>query len=242
MTSIAVVGPDGAGKTSVTRRLVESEGLRLRYLYMGINTGSSNIALPTSRLAERWKRHPRVPGRRPGIAWIAARLVNRVAEQWYRQLVSWYYQARGFTVVYDRHFRLDFAGGPPASALRTDQRLYRWCLAHLTPRPGLVIMLDAPAEVLFARKGESTVAELERRRQALLREGARLPAFVRIDATRALDAVYDDVARCVRHYCLDRAGFLRELHAAVGAQPSALSHPSPDAAPTAVSVTGACDA
>lgn len=210
MTAIAVVGPDGAGKTTVTRRLVESEELRLRYLYMGINTASSNVALPTSRLAERLK-HSRVRGRRPGIAWIAARLVNRVAEQWYRQLVSWFYQARGFAVVYDRHFTLDFAGGPPTTALRTDQRMYRWCLAHLSPRPDLVIMLDAPSEVLFARKGESTVAELERRRQALLREGARLPAFVRIDATRPLDVVYDDVARCVRRYCADRAGFLREL-------------------------------
>jgi hypothetical protein len=60
--------------------------------------------------------------------------------------------------------------------------------------------LDAPGHVLFARKRESTVEELERRRQAFLRQGERLPGFVRIDATRPLDEVYADVAAVVLRF------------------------------------------
>jgi len=42
----------------------------------------------------------------------------------------------------------------------------------------------APAEVLFARKGEKTLEELERRRQAFLQLRYRAKNFVQIDATR----------------------------------------------------------
>ena len=49
MPCIALIGGDGAGKTTLTRMLVEAEPQRLHYLYMGVNVESSNVALPTSR-------------------------------------------------------------------------------------------------------------------------------------------------------------------------------------------------
>ena len=215
MYSIALIGPDGAGKTTLTRRLEQSGLLRFRYLYMGVNSAASNVALPTSRLAERFKaratgahatkgaslatRVVRVTHLRP-----MARLVNRLADAWFRQGVSWYYQLRGFVVLYDRHYVFDFA---PEIAIDShepiDKSLHRWMLAHFYPRPTLVIFLDAPGEVLFARKGESTVEELERRRQAFLRQGERVAGFVRVDATRPLDDVYDEV---VAHVLRTRRG------------------------------------
>jgi hypothetical protein len=57
----------------------------------------------------------------------------------------------------------------------------------------LVIYLDAPAEVLFARKGEANLQWLEERRQAFLSQGTQTPGFVCVDATQPLDAVYADV-------------------------------------------------
>lgn len=225
--SIAVIGPDGAGKTTITRMLESSRVMRLKYLYMGINTSSSNIALPTSRLIERLKRRPRgpsaprtlhaangaAPSKRRGMVWATARLANRLAEQSFRQCVAWSYQLRGYVVLYDRHFVFDFGGAPAGQRLPWDRRLYQWCVARFSPRPDLVILLDAPGAVLFARKGESTIEELEDRRQRLLRQGKELPAFVVVDATRPLQTVYDDVVNHILAFRTDPGGYVARIRA-----------------------------
>lgn len=216
MFSVALIGPDGAGKTSLTARLRTSCPSPLKCLYMGINIEASDHALPTSRLVEYLKRRQngksgayasgddspsRGENERRGLRgwlWAIGRLINRLLEEWYRQLLSWAYQICGYAVVYDRHFLYDFTlDGIAEERQPGDKRLHRWLLEHCYPRPCLTIYLDAPAEVLFARKGEKTLEELERRRQAFLRLGERVKNFVRIDATRSFDAVYTEVSELI---------------------------------------------
>jgi thymidylate kinase len=207
MTCIAVIGGDGAGKTTVTRRLLDSGRHPLRYLYMGINVESSNAALPTSRLLQRL-RHGRVrpltthgaANARPkprgvkGSLRAGARLLYRLSEEWYRQALCWLYELRGEVVLCDRHFLYDFY--EPAERLAAKglaDRIHLWILRRVYPRPDLVLFLDAPAEVLMARKGEATLEFLDGRRAAMLELGAGDPRFVRIDATQPLDSVQADV-------------------------------------------------
>jgi thymidylate kinase len=198
---IALIGPDGAGKTTITRRLVDLDTLPLRYLYMGINMEASNRILPTSRLIRHVRRHA-VGTYRQSIFRAAARLCNRVAEEWYRQLVCWWWQLRGYTVICDRHFVLDFAPEiAPKSGESLDRRVHRWLLRYCYPKPDLVLFLEAPGEVLYARKGELTVEELDRRNAAFLQVGRRMPNFVHIDATRPLDEVFGEVRNCVDDFC-----------------------------------------
>jgi len=213
MAAIALIGPDGAGKTTVTRMLRESGLVPFKCIYMGINPEACNVRLPTARVAE-YLKHLRNRGSARSLAggptgrarknalrglahtlWSAARLLNRLAEEWFRQLVSWYYQLRGYVVLYDRHFVFDFAeDGSAGRDEPYNKRLHRWCLAHFFPRPDFTICLDAPAELLFARKGEWGVENLEKRRQILLCQGERDPNFVRVDASQPLEKVYADVA------------------------------------------------
>ncbi len=206
MFSVALIGPDGAGKTTIAQKLVRSFPLPVKYLYMGVNAESSNVALPTTRLAERLKRkNQNRPGRasprqnskrKASMLRAGFRLANRLAEEWYRQMLSWHYRRAGNLVIYDRHFQFDFNGDPRrehGGQKRLTDRLHVWCLAHLYPEPDLVIYLDAPAEVLFARKGEATMEWLEARRQAFMRQGAQKTNFIQIDATQPLEVVYKNV-------------------------------------------------
>ena len=56
MLTLALVGPDGAGKTTVARTLEEELRPSVKYLYMGVSADSSNHALPTTRLVQALKR------------------------------------------------------------------------------------------------------------------------------------------------------------------------------------------
>ncbi len=223
-TTVALIGPDGSGKTAVAKALLETCPLPLKYLYMGTSIESSNVALPTSRLIHKWKvyRHKKalarsgkvVPekvtfhglehrietrGKLGGIV----RLLRRISEESYRQLVAWTYQIRGNIVLYDRHFLFDACPIPTADTRknRLTDRIHFWFLKQLYPRPGLAIFLDAPADVLFARKQEVPLEYLERDRQHLMEKRCYARKFVLIDATQPLEEVLIIVNKLLLNHC-----------------------------------------
>jgi thymidylate kinase len=147
-------------------------------------------------------------------AW--ARMSNRIAEEWYRVGVAAFYRLRGCVVVFDRHFYSDYhAYDIAAKDLPAPNRLHGWMLQHLYPQPDLLIYLDAPAEVLFARKGEGTLELLERRRQDYLALRERVPRFIVVDAAQPLEEATTEVARIIDSF-LEARGAKGRRHASTG--------------------------
>jgi len=225
-SSVALVGVDGSGKSTVARALLESSPVSLKYIYMGVNIESSNIALPTSRLAHQWKVHQHkkallrlnksVPEKvtlsgiehrtvQRGRLGRCARLLRRISEEVYRQLFSWAYQMRGHVVLYDRHFLFDACPSTEeAGRYNFTDRVHHWFLRCLYPRPGLVVFLDAPASVLYERKKEVPVEYLERERLKIAKRSCYAGKFVTVDTTRPIHEVVSQINFLIRDYCVGR--------------------------------------
>lgn len=224
MTAIAIIGGDGSGKSTVCDMLEGRHEAPIVTVYMGMNPDSSRISLPTTRLVHMFKvrklkstagstspkeheptslhslEHRKV---KRGRMWSALRLGNRIAEESVRQMVSWWHQGRGRVVVYDRHFSFDYT---PKSGKSDDifTRIHLWFLHNVYPEPDLVILLDAPPEVIHARTEETSVKYLADRREVFLRLGATMRKFFVVDVDRPIDDVYEDVADIVTNHLRDK--------------------------------------
>lgn len=222
MFSVALIGPDGCGKSTISKRLLQDASFKSKRIYMGVDRDESNYALPTTHLI-RWVKRKFKGGQDPGgprdIAndrkqsgrsvpkrllkqlTTAFTFLNNTAEEWYRQLLTWYFIRCGQIVIFDRHFYADFyhfhVDGPDD---RWTSRLHGYMLEHLYPKPDLVIYLDAPAEMLFARKKEGTIELLEKRRRDYLELRDKVPQFAIVDATQPQDEVFTDVQQLIQGF------------------------------------------
>jgi thymidylate kinase len=206
MVTVALIGADGAGKSSVGDALAAELGLPVKTIYMGVNPHRANVALPHTRLVAAIRRiravdrsselsdiptERRVPASGFGRSLAAARAFVRgwswLAEMWYRQAVATWHKRRGTIVVFDRHVVLDYAHAPRPPLL-----------ARLYPKPDLVVLLDAPAEVLHARKPEGSLERLRRRRDEYLALKEHLAEAVVVDAALPAGEVSAAVAAAVR--------------------------------------------
>ena len=230
MHSVALIGGDGAGKSTIAETILATEGLDAVSIYMGSSVQSANRLLPTSRLVLWLKRSAyrrrvagrggstvieteRIPpaeyeyaSRSRGTIWVAARYANRFLEAWWRQLLAFREQRRGRLVVYDRHFLFDDSildTEPDRRDRPLPERIFRAAMRRAYPRPDLVVFLHAPGEVLYARKGEATAEYHDLQAEKYRRQAGAVPRFVQIDASRPLDVVTREV---IDHVASLRAG------------------------------------
>lgn len=183
---VALIGPDGAGKTTLAKGLSAERGLNARRIYMGTNAHAKDVALPGSG----WVAHRRAASRRRrGALTPLVKVVgfaHALLDQWYRHAVAHLHCRRGGVVVFDRYTFADDLEE------KTDGRVgavRRWLLRQGALEPDLVVVLDVHADVLYARKREHTPERLDRMRRACAQLGARLDQAVVIDAGQDADTV-----------------------------------------------------
>jgi thymidylate kinase len=176
---VALLGPDGAGKSTLLAGIQESFIFPVRPMYMGLTGGLlpyvDRLRLPVLV----------VPG--------------RLLVLWGRYLTARYHQSRGRLVVFDR-YTYD-AAVPTPQPLDWLGRAYRRIDGRACPPPDLVLLLDAPGNVMHARKGEYSPEMLEDWRQHFLALQWRVPQLEILDATRPSEVVRADaIERIWRRY------------------------------------------
>lgn len=168
---VAFLAPDGAGKSTVVNGIQKSFYFPVRSVYMGLYQKDGS---------------PKKRALIPGVGFL-----RRMLTQWGRYVAARYYQFQGRLVVFDRYsYDALLPSHKPLSLLR---RVRRWFLGHACPAPDMVIVLDAPGELLFDRKGEHNVNLLEAQRQGYLQLRHLVPRVVVVDATKSADLVRREV-------------------------------------------------
>jgi thymidylate kinase len=169
--TVALLGPDGAGKSTAAAAIAGSFYFPVRVMYMS-----------PGQPAPRW--------RPPGLG-----IAMRLSAQLTRWLWARSHTARGRLVLFDR-YAFD-ALLPARRPLSRPSRLRRWVLGRACPPPDLTVVVDAPGELLYARKGEHGAAVLEAERRAYLALSRRLPRASVVDGTRDADQVRRDITATI---------------------------------------------
>jgi thymidylate kinase len=172
--SAAIIGPDGAGKTTLAQGLRATLPVASSYVYMGV-----------------WRQYPWDRW----LRWLpGTRLAQRLLRLLVRSAQARWQRARGRVVLLDR-FTYDVL--LPSPGLDWRGRVTVALVRRVGAEPQLVLVLDAPAEVMFARKGEQGIEELKRRRASYLEVVRSRPDSAVIDATQPPQAVREQAQQLI---------------------------------------------
>jgi thymidylate kinase len=189
---VAFYGPDGAGKSSVIERVEARLAPAFR------RTARYHLRPHFGRRSTHGRTPVTEPHGQPARGWLGSLakaaywFLDATLGYWFRirpQLV------RSTLVVFDRYI----------DDLGVDPRRYRFAapawiaeaLRRATPRPDVTVVLDAPADVLRARKVEVSRAESERQRGAYRALADRTRGALVVDAAAPLPMVIDRVEEAV---------------------------------------------
>jgi thymidylate kinase len=182
-----MLGQDGAGKSTTIDAIEHSKNLPFGQTIVW------GFAPPMHRLFKRGPVKTDTPHALPPRSFLMSMakaiywMIHAILGHFTLRLAK----SKNTLVLYDRHF----------TDVLVDPIRYRfggpnWMLDlifRLTPRPDLILLLDAPPDILHERKPELELSERHRQRKKYLELVARLPNSVIVDATKSQAQVIETV-------------------------------------------------
>ena len=189
--SVAILGPDGAGKSTLATALPDSvhgafrrhRSFHLRPMLLGKSKSAAPVTDP----------HGQAPrSTLVSLLKLVAYVIDYAAG--YRVVIRPLVARSGF-VIFDRYYQ----------DLLVDPRRFRYSgsawlvrtLGQVVPNPDLVLLLDAAPAVTLSRKREVEPAEAERQRCSYLSLVEGIPAAHILDAAQSTAHVSDQATRIV---------------------------------------------
>ncbi len=214
---LVVVGPDGVGKTALARAVIAQVGSRGRYFHF-IPSPLHTLQQSPPDDASLVDKNREVGSRMLGLLRIGRNLVRA----WISYVLAVRPAVRAGSVVVGDRWLYGYAAQPLALKFHGPEWVARLML-RLMPQPDLVVVLEAPAEVIRERKATLSVAEIEAERRQWARIRGRT---LTIDATRPIEELAEETLNQI----VGSVGFRR--------YPPTLGHVLLPAAPRSAALAG----
>ena len=192
---IVILGPDGAGKSSVIQGLMDKLNARGRIVEMRHLKPEIILRRRGSKATVNIDPHGKTPR---SILTSTAKIFVWLMEEWYNNLFR---DNEKTLLICDRYYHdllvdpIRYRYGGPAWAAKL--------IGKLMPKPKLWVLLDAPAEILQARKREVSAQETARQRKAYEAFVRKQRQYVIVDASQSLDKVIADVDDAISRVLLE---------------------------------------
>ena len=187
---VVLVGPDGVGKTTVARAIVEQYGGPSAYFHFLPPVRGSLARAPEPAL-----RPPPPKTSRSGsrvLGWI--RLLRNAIRCWLGYLGTVRPALRRSWLVIGDRWMYGYLAQPTALKFYGPALIAR-VVVRLLPKPHLIVNLAAPTQVIRLRKQELTSSQLEQ--ELLAWSALELPNVCTIDATRSPQLVAKEILACI---------------------------------------------
>jgi hypothetical protein len=185
---VAVVGPDGAGKSTLTSQLRDAVAARPGADATTVNFRSRYLDALLGRMKGSQRHNSAEPQSTPPRN--AAMATLKAIAIWSDLVVSalvWRRSRR--TVTFVERYAYDLLVDPARLGIVRAPRRLREGAVRLTPAPDAIVMCTAPAAVLHSRKPELPESEVARQYSSWARIRSRLDVpYFDIDTTRPVDA------------------------------------------------------
>ncbi len=196
--SVALLAPDGGGKSTIISRLKDSCSgsfdIEYKYFRPGLfkNVGQYKPnALPEP------DDNPNPHGKKPnGLLKSYVRfLVYNIDFVFGYLFLVWPAKIKRRLVIFDRYY-YDYYADIYRYHYSFSRRVPHM-FSFLIPSPDLVFILDAPAKVLYNRKRELEIDEIERQRAVFLKFAKNRKNTYVIDVNRPIDEIVKDITSCI---------------------------------------------
>jgi len=194
--NIAIMGPDGSGKTTVIEQLEQDMGeafRRIQYFHLYPKPGSHGVVHTDPH-------NQKVRGFVPSVLKLMY-FVFLYNVGFLRYVLPM--KIKSTMSIFDRYYD-DILVDPTRYRNGTPEWVVKFFRSFI-PQPDLWIILDAPTEVIQKRKAEVTVEETERQRQAYIRLSKSKKNAILVDTNKEVKLISSDISKFMCEYLNARA-------------------------------------